>query len=55
MDSALRAYRGWKWRATAWPTAGAFRLRLGDYRVMLTLEDNTLRIFAVLNRREAYR
>jgi mRNA-degrading endonuclease RelE of RelBE toxin-antitoxin system len=25
--------------------AGAFRLRLGDYRVLFTLEENTMRIF----------
>jgi mRNA interferase RelE/StbE len=35
--------------------AGAFRLRLGDYRVLFTLEENTMRIFGVRNRREAYR
>lgn len=35
------------------PLVGAFRL--GDYRVIFTLEDNTMRIFAVRNRREAYR
>jgi mRNA interferase RelE/StbE len=34
---------------------GAFRLRLGDYRVLFTLEDNTLRIFGVRHRSEAYR
>lgn len=35
--------------------AGAFRLRLGDYRVLFTLEDNTMRIFGVRHRSEAYR
>jgi mRNA interferase RelE/StbE len=35
--------------------AGAFRLRLGDYRVLFTLEQNTLRIFGVLHRSQAYR
>jgi mRNA interferase RelE/StbE len=35
--------------------AGAFRLRLGDYRVLFTLEDNTVRIFGVRHRSEAYR
>jgi mRNA-degrading endonuclease RelE of RelBE toxin-antitoxin system len=35
--------------------AGSFRLRLGDYRVLFTLEDNSMRIFGVRNRREAYR
>jgi mRNA-degrading endonuclease RelE of RelBE toxin-antitoxin system len=35
--------------------AGSFRLRLGDYRVLFTLQDNTMRIFGVRNRSEAYR
>ncbi len=35
--------------------AGAFRLRLGDYRVLFTLEDSTMRIFGVRHRSEAYR
>jgi mRNA-degrading endonuclease RelE of RelBE toxin-antitoxin system len=35
--------------------AGSFRLRLGDYRVLFTLEENTMRIFGVRNRKEAYR
>lgn len=35
--------------------AGTFRLRLGDYRVLFTLEQNTMRILGVRNRREAYR
>jgi mRNA interferase RelE/StbE len=35
--------------------AGAFRLRLGDYRVLFTLEENTMRIFGVRHRSEAYR
>lgn len=35
--------------------AGAFRLRLGDYRVLFTLEDNSMRIFGVRHRSEAYR
>ncbi|MEO7653082.1 MAG: type II toxin-antitoxin system RelE/ParE family toxin [Bryobacteraceae bacterium] len=35
--------------------AGSFRLRLGDYRVLFTLQENTMRIFGVRNRREAYR
>ena len=34
---------------------GAFRLRLGDYRVLFTLQDNTMRIFGVGHRSEAYR
>jgi mRNA-degrading endonuclease RelE of RelBE toxin-antitoxin system len=34
--------------------AGAFRLRLGDYRVLFTLED-AMRIFGVRHRSEAYR
>jgi mRNA interferase RelE/StbE len=35
--------------------AGAFRLRLGDYRVLFALQDDVMRIFGVRNRREAYR
>lgn len=35
--------------------AGAFRLRLGDYRVLFTVQDDTLRIFGVRHRSEAYR
>jgi mRNA interferase RelE/StbE len=34
--------------------AGAFRLRLGDYRVLFTLEGNVIRIFGVRHRSEAY-
>lgn len=35
--------------------AGSFRLRLGDYRVLFTLQDNVMRIFGVRHRSEAYR
>jgi mRNA-degrading endonuclease RelE of RelBE toxin-antitoxin system len=35
--------------------AGAFRLRLGDYRVLFTLEDAAMRIFGVSHRSQAYR
>lgn len=35
--------------------AGTFRLRLGRYRVLFTLEENTMRIFGVRLRSEAYR
>jgi len=35
--------------------AGFFRLRLGDYRVLFTLENDTMRIFGVRHRSEAYR
>lgn len=35
--------------------AGAFRLRLGDYRVLFTLEDDAVRIFGVRHRSQAYR
>ena len=35
--------------------AGSFRLRLGDYRVMFELQNDTMRIFGVRHRREAYR
>jgi mRNA-degrading endonuclease RelE of RelBE toxin-antitoxin system len=35
--------------------AGAARLRVGDYRVLFTLEQNAMRIFGVRHRSEAYR
>lgn len=35
--------------------AGAFRLRLGDYRVLFTLEDGAMLIFGIRHRSEAYR
>jgi mRNA-degrading endonuclease RelE of RelBE toxin-antitoxin system len=35
--------------------AGAFRLRVGDYRVLFTLDENAMRIFGVRHRSEAYR
>ena len=35
--------------------AGAFRLRLGDYRVLFTLQDDAMRIFGVRHRSQAYR
>ncbi len=35
--------------------AGSFRLRVGDYRVLFRLEDDTMRIFGVRHRGEAYR
>jgi mRNA interferase RelE/StbE len=35
--------------------AGSFRLRIGDYRVMFELHDDTIRIFGVRHRSEAYR
>ncbi|MGO9011875.1 MAG: type II toxin-antitoxin system RelE family toxin [Bryobacteraceae bacterium] len=35
--------------------AGSFRLRIGDYRVMFELQGDTMRIFGVRHRREAYR
>jgi mRNA interferase RelE/StbE len=35
--------------------AGAFRLRLGDYRVLFTLEEEVMRIFGVRHRSRAYR
>jgi mRNA interferase RelE/StbE len=34
--------------------AGAFRLRLGDYRVLFTLQDDSMRIFGVRHRSQAY-
>ena len=35
--------------------AGSFRLRVGDYRVLFTLENNAMRIFGVRHRSGAYR
>lgn len=35
--------------------AGSFRLRMGDYRVLFALAENTMRIFGVRHRSEAYR
>ena len=34
---------------------GLFRLRLGDYRVLFTLENDVISIFGVRHRSEAYR
>jgi mRNA interferase RelE/StbE len=34
---------------------GALRLRLGDYRVLFTIEGNAMRMFGVRHRSEAYR
>jgi mRNA-degrading endonuclease RelE of RelBE toxin-antitoxin system len=35
--------------------AGAFRLRLGDYRVLFTIEEDAMRSFGGRHRSEAYR
>ncbi len=35
--------------------AGSFRLRIGDYRVLFTLQDDTMQIFGVRHRSDAYR
>jgi mRNA-degrading endonuclease RelE of RelBE toxin-antitoxin system len=35
--------------------AGAFHLRAGDYRVLFTLEQQSIVVFAVRHRSEAYR
>lgn len=35
--------------------AGAFRLRVGDYRALFTLQQDTMQIFGVRHRSEAYR
>jgi mRNA-degrading endonuclease RelE of RelBE toxin-antitoxin system len=35
--------------------AGAFRLRVGDYRVLFTLEEDAMRIFGVMHGSQAYR
>ena len=32
----------------------AYRLRVGDFRVLFTLENQTITVFAVKNRRDAY-
>lgn len=34
---------------------GALRLRVGDYRVLFVLAENTIRVFGVRHRSEAYR
>jgi mRNA-degrading endonuclease RelE of RelBE toxin-antitoxin system len=35
--------------------SGTFRLRLGDYQILFTLESNAMWIFGVRHRSEAYR
>jgi mRNA-degrading endonuclease RelE of RelBE toxin-antitoxin system len=35
--------------------AGCFRLRLGVYRVLFALHEDTMRIFGVRHRKKAYR
>lgn len=35
--------------------AGAFRLRVGDYRVLFDLQDGVMRVFGVRYRSQAYR
>ncbi len=35
--------------------AGSFRLRLGDYRILLDLQNDVMRIFGVRQRGAAYR
>jgi len=35
--------------------AASFRLRLGDYRVLFSLHEGSMRIFGVRHRSEAYR
>ena len=42
-------------RALKSDLAGSFRLRVGDYRILFTPEQNTMRIFGVRHRSEAYR
>jgi mRNA-degrading endonuclease RelE of RelBE toxin-antitoxin system len=34
--------------------AGSFRLRIGDYRVLFSLQEDTMRIFGVHHRSSAY-
>lgn len=56
-DGILRFARGGSGdvRALHGDMAGAFRLRLGDYRVLFTLEEDAMRIFGVRHRSGAYR
>ena len=35
-------------------TLPAYRLRVGNFRVLFTLENQTINVFAVKNRRDAY-
>lgn len=35
--------------------AGSFRLRLGDYRVLFSLQEGAMRIYGVRHRSDAYR
>ena len=35
-------------------TMPAYRLRVGNFRVLFTLENQTINVFAVKNRRDAY-
>ena len=35
-------------------TLPAYRLRVGNFRVLFTLEDQTIKVFAVKNRKDAY-
>ena len=35
--------------------AGALRLRIGDYRILFSLENDTMRVFGVRHRSEVYR
>lgn len=35
--------------------AGSLRLRIGDYRVLFSLHESSMRIFGVRHRSEAYR
>jgi len=56
-DSVLRFARSGNGDITALQgdRAGAFRLRIGDYRVLFTLEQNSMKIFGVRHRSKAYR
>ena len=35
-------------------TLPAYRLRVGNFRVLFTLENQTIKVFAVKNRKDAY-
>ena len=54
-DAAFRPHGLRRCYALHGDMAGAFRLRLGDYRVLFTLERNVMRIFGVRHRSQAYR
>ena len=56
-QSAMRIFDGIlnDARAGGGDMTGSFRLQVGHYRVLFTFEQNTIRIFGVRHRSEAYR